>query len=164
MRTVADAHGVDAEAFWARREAKAAAAQRAEMEDGSKPLYDDVAAIADLDASLGVVSNNQHATVEAVVDVFGLDGVFEDACGREPTLAGFERTKPDPHYVERTLSTLGADPGEALFVGDSNADLLAAENAGVDSAFVARPHREGYERATEPTHVVGSLADLPDVV
>jgi phosphoglycolate phosphatase-like HAD superfamily hydrolase len=164
MRETAERFGFDLAAFWRRREERAAAAQRAEMVAGRKPLYDDAAALADLDVPLSVVSNNQQATVDAVVDVFGLDGVFAGAYGRDPTVEGYERKKPRTHYVDRALSDVAADPGRTLFVGDSNADLLVAERAGLDSAFVARPHREGYDRATEPTHVVDSLAALADLV
>jgi len=164
MRETAERLGIDLGAFWRRREARAAAAQRAEMVAGRKPLYDDAAVLDALDVPLSVVSNNQQATVDAVLDVFDLDGVFDGAYGREPTIDGYECKKPDTHYVERALADVGADPGRTLFVGDSNADLLVAERAGLDSAFVADLHREGYERATEPTHVVDSLSALPDLL
>jgi HAD superfamily hydrolase (TIGR01549 family) len=155
---------LDPAAFWAACEARASAAQRAALATGEKPLYDDVAALRDLDRPLGLVSNNQHATVEAVLETAGLDDLFVTAYGREPSLRGLRRKKPETHYLDRALADLAVAPADALFVGDSNADLLVADAAGVDAAFVRRPHRDGYDLAADPTHVVDSLHDVASVV
>jgi HAD superfamily hydrolase (TIGR01549 family) len=161
VETFADVHGIDPATFWERRETNVAAAQRREMETGRKPLYDDFDAVYELGSNgldLGVVSNNQHETIEHIVDVFDLDGVFETTLGREPTLDGLRRKKPEPHYVERALEHIGCD--SALYVGDSGVDVLAADAAGLDSAFVRRPHREDYELPAEPTYEIESLSEL----
>ena len=159
IRRVCEAHGVDHEAFWPRHETHVSDAQRAALEAGAKPLYDDFDALRTLDVPLAVVSNNQHATVEHVVEIFELDGLFEVAYGREPTIEGIRRKKPSSHYLERALADLGVD--SALYVGDSNVDVLAADRVGIDSAFVRRPHRADYPLAADPTHELGSLHDLP---
>ncbi|MGM0590562.1 MAG: HAD family hydrolase [Halobacteriota archaeon] len=158
LRRVCRNHDVDVDAFWTRREARAAAIQREALEDGRKPLYDDFDALYNLDADLGVVSNNQHETVEHVVEVFGLQDLFRTTYGREPTVAGLRRKKPTPYYLKRALADLDAD--RALYVGDSNVDVIAATRAGVDSAFIRRPHRADYPLAAEPTHEIDSLYDL----
>lgn len=156
--------GIDPDSFWPERESQAARLQRAEMETGDKPAYDDVAALAGLDRPLGVVSNNQHETVEAVLTVHGLADLFATAYGREPSLTGLARKKPESHYVERAFADLGVDPADGLYVGDSEVDVLAAAAAGADSAFVRRPHRADYELGPEPTHTIGTLADLRGLV
>ncbi|WP_284012881.1 HAD family hydrolase [Halobaculum litoreum] len=155
-------YDLDPEAVIAEREARSAAIQRAVLAAGGKALYDDVDALESLGdgARLGLVSNNQHATVEAVVDAHGLGELFATAYGRDPTVAGVARRKPDPHYLERALADLGTR--NALYVGDSRVDVAAAAAAGVDSAFVWRDHREGYDlEGEEPTHEVETLAALP---
>lgn len=156
--------GLDPAAFWAACEARAAAAQRAALATGEKPLYGDVTALRDIDRLLGLVSNNQHATVEAVLDVFDLADLFATAYGREPSLRGLRRKKPATHYLDRALADLGVAPDDALYVGDSNDDLRAAAAAGVDAAFVRREHRADYDLAAEPTHVVESLHGVVPVV
>ena len=161
VRRVCDLHDVDHAEFWSRHEAYAAAAQREALERGIKTRYDDSEALRDIDAPLAVVSNDQQATVEHVVDAIGLDDLFEVTYGREPTVEGFRRTKPSAHYVERALSELGVE--SALYVGDSNVDVLAADRAGIDSAFVRRPHRADYALAADPTYELTSLRDLPAV-
>jgi phosphoglycolate phosphatase-like HAD superfamily hydrolase len=124
-----------------------------------------VAALPDLDVPLGVVSNNQHETVEHVLDVFGLGDVFETAYGRDPDARGVRRKKPSPYYLNRALADL-ADFGveNALYVGDSNVDLVAASRAGVDAAFVRRPHRADYSLVREPAHELTSLSELGRLV
>jgi phosphoglycolate phosphatase-like HAD superfamily hydrolase len=166
IRRVCELHDVPVEPFWTRHEARAATAQRRALETGSKPLYDDVEVLSELDCDLGVVSSNQHRTVEHVLDTHDLDGLFSVVYGREPSLDAVRRTKPSPYYIERALRDLGLAVDEggagdtALYVGDSNVDVLAANRAGIDSAFVRRPYRLGYELAADPTHELESLRDL----
>jgi len=161
LRRVCELYDLDPVAFWPRREAQVAAAQRLAMEAGEKPLYDDVDALDRLDVPLGVVSNDQAETVEAALDVFDLRERFPVAYGRPPTVEGFRRRKPAPDSLEAALDDLGVD--DALFVGDSNVDVLAASRVGCDVAFVRRPHRADYQLAAEPTYELDSLAALPSL-
>lgn len=158
VRAVADAHGVDAEALWRERDAAASAYQIASIHAGETPLYDDADAIRSMPAPRAIVSNNQHATVSAVVEHFDLGSWFDVVYGRQPTLADVRRKKPDPYYLERTLERL--DATDALFVGDSPSDLVAARRAGIDAAFVRRPHRADVELPFEPRFEVPDLAAL----
>lgn len=154
-------HGVDPEGFWHQRELTAALAQQAHTRAGGKPVYDDVAALDDLEAPLGLVSNNQHATVEFLLAHHDIDR-FETAYGRRPTLSGAARRKPDPHYIERALSDLGAS--DAVYVGDSEKDIVAAHRAGIDSAYLRRPHVADVDLSVDPTYEVTDLTELVAVL
>ncbi|MDS0299972.1 HAD family hydrolase [Halogeometricum sp. S1BR25-6] len=158
VRRVCEVHGVDWETFWPRREARAAAAHRAAMERDEKRPYPDVSALSEFDRTLAVVSDDQRETVEATLDRFDLADLFDAVYGREPTVEGYRNRKPSPHYLERAAEELGAD--SVLCVGDSNVDVLAANRAGADSAFVRRPHRDGYRLAADPTYEVESLEEV----
>lgn len=150
--------GIDPAAFWRCREHNAAAVQKEAARAGEKTPYDDLRDIERLPVPLGLVSNNQRMTVEFMLEHFEFGDLFETAYGREPTLTGARRKKPEPYYLEQALADL--DASVALYVGDSNKDLEAAHRAGVDSAFVRRSHREDYDLEHEPTVEVSSLADL----
>jgi HAD superfamily hydrolase (TIGR01549 family) len=154
-------HGLDPDEFWIVRDRVASAAQQTAVRNGEKTLYDDVTALADLDHDFGIVSTNQHETIEFVLEYFDIAHHFETYYGREPTVESLRRKKPDPHYVDRALADLDADT--ALFVGDSESDVEAAANAGIDSVYLHRPHRDGAPTFT-PTYEIDSLSDLPDVV
>jgi len=155
-----DQHGIDPEQFWQRRETNAAAVQRAAIQAGEKALYDDIDVLADFEQSLGVVSNNQHETITFILDYHDLGHHFETAYGRVPTLAGANRKKPDPSYIEQALDDL--DTKNALYVGDSEKDVVAARRAGIDSAFLRRSHRTDLTLSVEPTYEFPDLNAMAD--
>lgn len=188
VRTVAAAYDLDAADLWKARDRAASEAQIRAARAGRKTPYEDVAALRSLDPPLGmgVVSRNQQATVDFLLDHFGLAGRFGAAHGRQPTVESLRRAKPAPDHVRRALTDLasesntdadpdpdpdtdaGSDPGsgstaetpDALLVGDNESDVVAAHNAGIDSAFLRRPHRRDADLDAEPTHVIDDLHDL----
>ena len=154
-------HELDLEAFWHYRELTASLAQQTHVREGGKQVYDDVAGLEELAMPLGVVSNNQHATIQFLLAHHDLD-YFSTAYGRQPTLAGAARRKPEPDYLERALADLGAS--EALYVGDSEKDVLAAREAGLDSVFLRRDHVADATLSVEPTTEMTDLRMLVDAL
>jgi HAD superfamily hydrolase (TIGR01549 family) len=129
--------GVDPEEFWTMREQFASERANRRLGDGAREPYHDASAVLDLPVPVGVVSNNRHATVDFVASEL-FDGDFAVALGRDPTVEGFRRRKPESHYIERALADLGVD--SALYVGDRTSDVTAARRAGIDGGFVRREH------------------------
>jgi len=158
LSTVCDVYDLSVDEFWRIRDRTAHEAQREHVHAGGKPLFDDVPTLSDLDLPMGVVSSNQQDTVDFLLDHFGVSGLFDTAYGRQPTMEDLRRRKPDPHFIEQALSDLDAE--DALYVGDRESDVTAAFNAGVDSAFIRRPHRRHHRLSVEPTHVVDDLHDV----
>ena len=161
LTDICERYGLDPVEFWRVRDETASVAQVEAARSGQKTPYKDVDALRHLDASLGVVSSNQQATVDALLEHFDLTGRFEVAYGREPSIASLSRKKPSPYYIERALEALDADT--AIFVGDNESDVLAADNAGIDSAFVRRPHRRSAELSCQPTYEIDDLHDLVSI-
>jgi phosphoglycolate phosphatase-like HAD superfamily hydrolase len=158
VRRICADHGIDPGSFWRRREAEATRRQTKAIRRGEKPLYDDVRQILDLDTDIGIVSNNQHETIEFIVEHFDLAPSVATYYGRERSVAGMERKKPDPHYLRQALADLETE--DALYVGDSQKDIVAARRAGIDSAFVRRAHRADLDLNPRPTHEVTDLREL----
>lgn len=78
---------------------------------------------------LAVTTNNSRRAVEAYLARQGLGASFgEHIHGRTADPA---RLKPDPDCLHRALKSTRAEAGEALMIGDSAADRLAAGKAGV---------------------------------
>ncbi|SDR20037.1 HAD family hydrolase [Natronobacterium texcoconense] len=161
LRRIADDHGLEPDELWNARERAAIEAQLEEMRAGRKRPYDDIDALADLETPTAIVSNNQHRTIENILEEFDFEG-FEVWYGREPSVEGIERKKPTPYYLESAIDDLGAS--NPLYVGDSQVDVLAADNAGIDSAFIRREHRIDYELSVEPEYEIASLSALTDLV
>lgn len=159
---IATTYDIDPGAFWARHETVKAEAQLGALRAGGKPLYDDVDAVGSLSVPRALVSNNQHETVEHIMELFDLHDLFETYYGRKPSLDGMARRKPDPSYIEQAMDDLGTR--SVLYVGDSNVDIEAAAAAGIDSAFVARPHRADYPLTREPTYRIDGLDELVELV
>jgi HAD superfamily hydrolase (TIGR01549 family) len=161
LSDVCASYDLDPARFWRTRDYHSSHAQRAELRAGRATLYDDFDAVREIDAPRGIVSSNQQDTVEFMHDFFATRDLFATAYGRDPTIRSLARKKPDPYYLNRALSDLDVDA--ALFVGDSESDVLAAQAAGLDAAFVRRPHRESDDLPTDPTYELDGLADLLDV-
>lgn len=151
---------IDRDDFWAARERYASRRTNDRIRTGDRSVFDDVDVLADLadDTRLGLVSNNRQATVDFVADWVVDEDTFEVAIGRAPTLADYGRRKPEPDFLERGLETMDVD--DALYVGDRETDLIAAECVGIDAAFVQRPHNTVDVLDREPGLVLDSLYEL----
>ncbi len=90
---------------------------------------------------LAVVSNKPQAGADEVSAKFfsavGLDYVFGQREGI--------KVKPDRACVDYVLSVLGVKAEEAVFVGDSDVDVMTAINAGVDGIAVLWGYRKKEE-------------------
>ncbi|WP_049922176.1 HAD family hydrolase [Halopiger djelfimassiliensis] len=150
--------GIDPETFWAARERHDERSQLEAFESGTRGCYDDVACLTELSQPCGVVSNNHHSTVAFVLEFFGLCPLFDTYYGREKTVESLRLKKPNPHYLERALADLDAE--SALYVGDSESDVVAADRAGIDSAFVRRSHCRDATLSVTPTYEVATLHEV----
>ncbi|ELZ06694.1 HAD family hydrolase [Natrialba aegyptia] len=155
---ICTAYDLDAETFWEARERHDEAFQLDAFRDGTRGCYDDITSIADLPVDCGVVSNNHHSTIEFILTFFELGALFETHYGREMTVESLRLKKPNTHYLERALADLEAE--SALYVGDSESDIVAAERAGLDSVFVRRAHCRDVTFETSPTYEVEDLHDV----
>ena len=83
--------------------------------------------------SLAVVSNKPDRTVKELSEIHFPD-LLDIAVGENE--AGGVRRKPWPDTLLAAAGELGAEPGECLYVGDSEVDVLTASRAGMDCASV----------------------------
>lgn len=158
--------GVDPEGFWSQRERTCSRVQQEAIRAGDKDLYPDIDAVHELaeERPLGIVSNNQQETIDFIIDYFEMQETFATHYGREPGLKGVSRKKPAPYYLRLAQQDIGASPEDVLFIGDSTSDIEAAHNAGMDAAFIRRPHREGYDVREPPEHEINGLRALLELV
>jgi len=158
VHAVADAYDLDPETLWHARDTAGARHQSALIRDGGKSLFEDVEAIGRLDAARGLVSNNQHATIETILEEYDLKALFDVAYGRQPTVTDIGRKKPDPYYLNAALRELGAE--SAMYVGDTEKDVEVAHRVGADAALVRRSHNADLRVGPTPEYEVGDLRDL----
>lgn len=164
LRAVCSALDVDAERFWKRKERAASRLSHERIRAGERAAQDDLSAAVAIarERPAAIVSNNRHETVRFVADRFELESAFDVVRGRDPTLEGFDRRKPDPSYLSETMDELGVTEG--VYVGDRPKDVLAAARAGLDAVLLRRAHHPEEPVAGSPAAVIESLHGLERVV
>jgi len=108
---------------------------------------------------LGIVTAKRRATVQLAFDrLQGLEANFDVVVAHEDT----SRHKPDPDPVLFAIEKLGAEPAQAVYVGDSPFDIRAAKAAGVFAVAVSWGGIHPDERllAEEPDAFVRSPEEL----
>jgi len=107
-------------------------------EEESPDLHPDalkcLAALKEAGLKLALVSNGSKSRVQKELSKFDLARFFEVVVFGERK----EELKPSPLMIRKALSVLGVEPGDAMYVGDSPADIQAARNANVLSVAIAR--------------------------
>ena len=73
------------------------------------------------------VCTNRATSMEMIIEDFGLSGYFSCVM----TAAQVKNPKPHPEPLLKVLDHYSLEPGEALFVGDGEVDMLSARDAGV---------------------------------
>jgi len=85
---------------------------------------------------MAAVSNASQECTEFVLELFDLKKYFDIILGKD--YGYLDGAKPNPYLIEKALKALGISPEEALVVGDSLSDILAAHRAGVRAVQVMR--------------------------
>ncbi|GLI37097.1 HAD family hydrolase [Geobacter hydrogenophilus] len=96
------------------------------MEQGFRETLDQLKGRVEL-----AVCTNRSTSMDTVLESFDLAPYF----GLVMTASKVDNPKPHPEPLLKVVEHFGIEPGEALFVGDSAVDCMAAEAAGVP--FVA---------------------------
>lgn len=74
---------------------------------------------------------------------------------------GKDKLKPAPDNVFRAMRELNLEKNEVLYVGDSDVDMITAENAGLESVGVTWGFRdENVLRKNGADHIINNPADL----
>lgn len=81
---------------------------------------------------LGLVTSKNVSGANRGLDLVGLEGTMEVIIGSDTVT----RHKPDPEPVLRALAEFGAQPEDAVFIGDSHHDVAAGRAAGVRTIAV----------------------------
>jgi HAD superfamily hydrolase (TIGR01549 family) len=103
---------------------------RSELREG---MVDLLGKLRNLGLPTALLTNNHRAATEIALQKHGL--AFALVLTREDALP-----KPSPALLQRALDHFGLKPDEALYVGDSEGDLQAAQATKMTAWFLATPH------------------------
>jgi phosphoglycolate phosphatase len=107
-------------------------------------------------ALLAVCTNKREALAKKLLAALGIAASFRAIAGRDT----FPKSKPDPAHVLDTIRLAGGDPKRAVMIGDSSADSLAAQGAGVPFIGVSFGYGESPIQVLKPDAVINTFAEL----
>lgn len=109
---------------------------------------------------MAIVTNKRKATAQLGLAKFGLQNLMDFLI----TYEDVAEPKPAPDMLLLALEQLQAKPEEALMVGDSQFDILAAQKAGVDSVGVGWSLHLDKLKKHRPTYVIQNMRELATIV
>ena len=161
LTDVSRRYDLDPDRLWRYRDDHVRDELLAQVRDGGKRPYDDVAVLGDVNRPVGVVSNNQTRIVETVLEYYDLSHHVETIRARAPRRESLGRKKPRPTFLEEAMADLGLE--NPLYVGDSESDVEAGKRAGVDVAYIRRDHNTEVTLKCDPAYEVTGLDEVLDV-
>ena len=114
------------------------------MEDGFVSALDELRGHTAL-----AICTNRATSMDMIIEDFGLTGYFEYIM----TASQVSNPKPHPEPLLKVLDYFGIEPEEALFIGDGEVDMQAANSAGVP--FISyKSHLPGLARIEHHSEIV----------
>jgi len=116
-------------------------------------------------SKLALVSSSPSVVLEQGVRHNNIQDVFEAIISGDDV----SRYKPDPESLEKALSAMNGVKENAIMVGDTVNDIIAAHNFGIDSVLTfPDSHELIYNRQdiiqTNPTYEVKNLLELKNIL
>lgn len=106
---------------------------------------------------MAVVSNKNDTAVKALTKHY-FEAYIQTAVGASAEIP----RKPDPTSVFMALEELGADKSTAVYVGDSDIDILTAQNAGIPCVSVSWGFRDvDFLLARGAVRIINEPGELP---
>jgi len=132
-------------------------------------LYPDALFVLEILKSKGkqlalVTSSNRHLVTHTLAK-YNISNLFDVIVTREDVLY----PKPHPQPLEIALVKLSGSKDKAIMIGDSDKDLDAANNTGVNSILFFPPeHARFYDldkfKECKPTHIISDFRKVLDIV
>lgn len=132
-------------------------------------LYPDALEVIEKLRKLGkktaLVTTSMHSQVKDALVNHNMLDLFDAIVAYDDT----ENHKPHAEPLEKALELLGGSMEQAIMVGDTEKDILAGQNAGVDTVlYYPDEHTKFYSYKKlvghNPTHVIDDFRKLIDIV
>lgn len=132
--------------------------------DTTRP-YPDVAETIQLfhkkNINMAVVSNKTIDFTRPIVEHYGMDKYFEIILGGD----SLENKKPHHEPLEHVIDHYKSKKEQTLIVGDTEKDIEAAKNAGIDSCGVTYGMRKPEViKAIEPDYFIDNFSELEEIL
>ncbi len=110
---------------------------------------------------IAICTNKKQEYTDKIVEVYFNDIDFVAVYGDQ-----FDgKEKPNPFYALKIADTMGLEPKDIYFVGDSNVDMFTANNANMNAVGVSWGFRSVSElKETGAKHIVHSANDILELL
>lgn len=110
---------------------------------------------------LGIFTGKARRSLDISLRHLQMEGLFEVIITGDDVI----KPKPDPEGLFKALTLLGVDKSEALFVGDSDADIYAGLDAGVQTVGVQwLPDYQTLEFSYTPDYSMSSISEFMNFI
>ena len=107
--------------------------------------------------TLALVTNKPIRFVPKILQSFGWQDLFVEVLGGD----SLPVKKPDPSPLLHVCEALNVTPGQAVMIGDSRNDILAGQNANMDTLGLSYGYNYGQDiRELNPTEAFDDFAAL----
>ncbi|RLA22621.1 MAG: phosphoglycolate phosphatase [Gammaproteobacteria bacterium] len=107
---------------------------------------------------IACITNKPLRFVRPILAQLGIEGYFEQVVGGD----SYPHIKPHPMPLLKTADYFGCPANEAVMIGDSNNDILAARAAGFGIICVNYGYNQGRRiEDFHPDRVINSVAEIP---
>ncbi|MGP4733405.1 MULTISPECIES: phosphoglycolate phosphatase [unclassified Psychrobacter] len=107
--------------------------------------------------TLALVTNKPIRFVPKILQSFGWQDLFSEVMGGD----SLSVKKPDPAPLLHVCETLNFSVDQAMMIGDSRNDMLAGQNANMDTLGLSYGYNYGQDiRELNPTEAFDHFADL----
>ncbi len=108
----------------------------------------------------GAVTARSKVSSLGTLENAGFGGLLEVTLSAEDT----PRTKPHPDTLLLALKLMELSPAEAVYVGDTESDILAGRAAGMVTVGVTYGFFGEAIAASKPDHLIGDIAELTSLL
>ncbi|MGM8939675.1 phosphoglycolate phosphatase [Psychrobacter glaciei] len=110
---------------------------------------------------LALVTNKPIRFVPKILQSFGWQDLFAEVLGGDSLAV----KKPDPAPLLHVCNALNIDPAQAIMIGDSRNDILAGQNANMDTLGLSYGYNYGQDiRELNPTEAFDDFAALVEYI
>ncbi len=117
------------------------------------------------DKQLAVITSGSRHIVTETMKKYNLTKMFDVIITKEDV----SNHKPHPEPLELGIKLLSADKNKTIMIGDTDNDIAAANNVGVDSVlFFPKEHKRFYDlrkfKEHKPTYIVSDFRHIIGII
>ncbi|MBI3624461.1 HAD-IA family hydrolase [Candidatus Saccharibacteria bacterium] len=114
---------------------------------------------------LALITTSIRENIQYVLGQYNMSGYFDVIVAGDDV----KNHKPHAEPLERAINILGGTKEQSIMIGDSDKDLGASANAGIDSVLFYPPeHRKFYDldklQEYKPTYVIDDFRKLLQII